>query len=471
MSQARIIKLLIFAMGGEGGLTLAHWLTSVAQAEGYRVQHTSLPGVAQRTGATSYYFEMISEQAIEAAETEPVFALEPAPGDVDIVFASELLEGVRAIDLGFVSPDTTTLITSSHREFLYSEKCVPGDGIISSDALLERIKAGAKNIFIGDFKAAATSKGAWLSPVLLGALAASKTLPFQAQTFRDILAQGASENIAGFEAGYQSFVEIETNIPDEIKSSMRNVSEFDDMLDTLPASIRHMSLMGAERLLDYQNAKYARTYLERISKLAALTSSHDTVLEEFARQLALWMSYEDVIRVAQLKTRPSRLKKLRRKAAGEGSIVRIVDFLKPGWQEFTSLLPTFIAKPLMASKTSSRAFEMLVPPLKINTTGVFGFTVLVFLRSLRPLRPMTYRNKHEHDLIERWTSCLSQALKSSPEVAVELVQCPKLLKGYGKVRDHGEQQLLQILSSIEGGNRDSSKIRALIDAGESGASK
>jgi len=57
MQPDRAIKIAVLAMGGEGGGVLVDWMVSAAQREGHAVQATSVPGVAQRTGATIYYLE------------------------------------------------------------------------------------------------------------------------------------------------------------------------------------------------------------------------------------------------------------------------------------------------------------------------------------------------------------------------------------------------------------------------------
>jgi len=101
----RPIKLTIAALGGQGGGVLADWLVEIAEAEGYIAQSTSVPGVAQRTGATIYYLEFFSRAVAERAGREPVMALMPVPGDVDCVLASELAEAGRAIQRGLVTPD------------------------------------------------------------------------------------------------------------------------------------------------------------------------------------------------------------------------------------------------------------------------------------------------------------------------------------------------------------------------------
>src|SRR3569832_586883 len=126
--ERRRITIAILALGGQGGGVLADWLTSLGEAQGYYVQATSVPGVAQRTGSTVYYLEFFPEEALSGRA--PVLALMPAPADVDIVVASELMEAGRAILRGFVSTDRTTLITSTHRIYAISEKLATLGGLV-----------------------------------------------------------------------------------------------------------------------------------------------------------------------------------------------------------------------------------------------------------------------------------------------------------------------------------------------------
>ena len=107
---------------------LADWIVDLAQHGGYLAQTTSVPGVAQRTGATIYYVELFPKAAAQAAGREPVLALMPVPGDVDVVLASELMEAARAVERGFVTPDRTLLIASTHRVFAMTEKIALADG-------------------------------------------------------------------------------------------------------------------------------------------------------------------------------------------------------------------------------------------------------------------------------------------------------------------------------------------------------
>ena len=111
----RTQNILIAALGGEGGGVLADWIVAAATIAGYPIQSTSIPGVAQRTGATTYYLELFPEKLADLRGVQPILALTPTPGDVDVVIASELVEAGRAIQNGFVTPTRTTLIASTSR--------------------------------------------------------------------------------------------------------------------------------------------------------------------------------------------------------------------------------------------------------------------------------------------------------------------------------------------------------------------
>ena len=174
-----IIKLAMLAVGGQGGGVLADWITDVAERNGYLAQSTSVAGVAQRTGATIYYVEMCRDTG-----RRPVFALSPAQGDVDILIAAELMEAGRAIMRGFVTPDRTTLIASSHRIAAVSEKIEPGDGRASSEKVRAAAEAASKRFIAFDMEKIAAEAGSMISASLLGALAGSGALPFLARELR-----------------------------------------------------------------------------------------------------------------------------------------------------------------------------------------------------------------------------------------------------------------------------------------------
>ena len=183
VSDARPFTLLIAALGGEGGGVLTDWIVSAAEASGLPVQSTSIPGVAQRTGATTYYVEIFPVPLAELGGRRPVLALAPGVGDVDLVVASELLEAGRAIANGFVTTDRTLLIASVSRVYLTVEKMQMADGRYDSERLLKAAEQNAQRAILFDMETAAKQAGAIVNAVMLGAIAGSGRLPVPVEAF------------------------------------------------------------------------------------------------------------------------------------------------------------------------------------------------------------------------------------------------------------------------------------------------
>src|SRR6476646_1170366 len=203
--EKRPITIAILAMGGEGGGVLAEWIVDLAEHSGYVAQMTSVPGVAQRTGATNYYVELFPISGAQSNMRAPVLGLTPVPGDVDIVIASELMEAGRAVQRGLVTPDRTTFIVSTNRVYSMAERIAMADGRVDSSALREGCRVAAKRLIHGDMAQLAEATGSVISAVLFGALAGSKALPMQRMAFEAAIRRGGvgvKQSIAAFGAGF-----------------------------------------------------------------------------------------------------------------------------------------------------------------------------------------------------------------------------------------------------------------------------
>jgi indolepyruvate ferredoxin oxidoreductase beta subunit len=173
----RPITVLIAALGGEGGGVMAEWLIDAARHCGFPAQSTSIPGVAQRTGATTYYLEIFPAPHEALGGREPVMSLTPSPGNVDIMVASELIEAGRAMQNGFVTPERTTLIASTHRIYATLEKMHMGDGRFDSERVIGAGRQLARQAVLFDMRALAQQHGTVINAVLFGAMAGSSVLP------------------------------------------------------------------------------------------------------------------------------------------------------------------------------------------------------------------------------------------------------------------------------------------------------
>jgi indolepyruvate ferredoxin oxidoreductase beta subunit len=457
MREARPIKLLLAALGGEGGHVLASWLNDAAIASGHYAQGTFIPGVAQRTGATTYYLEIVPGAAAHHSATQgrPVLALNAAPGEVDVLVASELLEATRAIQAGFVTPERTTLIASCARVFTVDEKSAMTDGRLDPAGLRELARSFAQRLLIADFTAVAAEAKSLPNAVLLGALAGAEVLPIATDDYRDaIRRQGKSVdvNLRGFEAGLAAVTAPSAEETPQAQPAGRELLDggsltglSTDLASTVfPAEAQAVLASAVARLRDYQDAAYARLYLERVGAFVNRCGSDGAFIRELARQLALRMSVEDVIRVAQLKLRAVRLERLNREArAGAGDIIEVTEYLKPGAEEVLGLLPPRLGRWLLA-----RAGRDLSWPLRVRSTRLSGFLRLWALASLRRWRPRTLKFAEEEAWVRRWLDLVARAYAVDPLAAREVVATAALVRGYAETYKRGLANWTRIATAV-----------------------
>ncbi len=451
---AQPIRLLIAALGGEGGGVLAGWISEAAAASGLVVGRTSIPGVAQRTGATTYYIEMVRS----SDGPRPILSLNPAPGQVDILMATELLEAARMVQAGFVTPDRTMLIGADRRVYATDEKIAAGDGRADPDKLREVIGRFSRRLVLDDFAATAERSRSPLNVVMLGVLAGLKLLPIEAETFRAaIRAEGRAvdANLRGFDAGLA--LAAGTPSPRAATSPQptppaRGEGRGEGQLQAptsgggkeFPPEAHAVLREGIARLTDYQDEAYAQRYLARVHRVAGLPGADAAFIRELARHLALRMSVEDVIRVAQLKLRGERVARVTGEArARAGDIVDITEYMKPGPEEVLGLLPPRLGRWALARVRHDRSW-----PLKVTTTRLSGFLRLKFLASLRGWRPRTLRFAEEEAWIERWLGLVERALAVDPAAAGEVVASAALVRGYADTYKRGLANWTRIMDEV-----------------------
>jgi len=161
------------------------------------------------------------------------------------------------------------------------------------------------------------------------------------------------------------------------------------------------------------------------------------------------MAYEDIIRVADLKTRSSRFERVRKEVgAKEGEPVVVIDFLKPGVEEFASVMPHFLGKRLMAWAEKRGKLDAYNFGMHIRTSGFFGYALVRSLAWLKPWRPMSYRYREEQQLIERWLALVAEAARRDANLAFEVAECARLIKGYGETHRRGKANFLAIVDAL-----------------------
>ncbi len=432
----RPITLLIAALGGEGGGVMADWLMEAASQAGLPAQATSIPGVAQRTGATTYYLEIFPQERKSLGGKEPVLSLTPSPGNVDVMVASELIEAGRAMVNGYVSPERTTLIASTHRIYATVEKMQMADGRFESDKVIGAANELAKRAILFDMRKLAEESGTVINAVLFGAMAGSGVLPLSRGACEQAIrrsGRGAEASLRGFAAGFD-IARGQRPAP-QPPAPPKRATDLDEIIR-----------LAEQRLNDYQGSGYAELYRRR---LAPFLTGERKLAAAAARHLATWMSYEDIIRVADLKTRRTRFDRVRKEVgAKDGEPVVVIDYLKPGIEEFASVLPHFLGKRLVAWAERRGKLDAYNVGMHIKTSGIFGYLVVRSLAWLRPLRPMSYRYREEQALIERWLALVAEAAKRDAAVALEIAECARLIKGYGETHRRGKGNFLAIVDAL-----------------------
>lgn len=433
----RSLTVLIAALGGEGGGVLADWLVDAATREGWPAQSTSIPGVAQRTGATTYYLEIQPRR--RGAGPEPVMSLTPSPGNVDLMVASELLEAGRALQDGYVTPGRTTLIASTHRIYATAEKMPATDDRFDGRRVLAAARELAARTLLFDMERIARDEGTVINAVLFGALAGSGVLPLSrtaCETAIRAAGRGAEASLRGFAAGFALATEerppAAATAPAPAPVDARVAADF-------PPPTHALLSLGAARLDDYQGPRYTALYLARLREVLAVDRGPAFALTaEVGRQLALWMAYEDIIRVAALKTRPERFARIRREVrAATHEPVVVIDYLKPGLEEFAALLPRALGQRLVAWAERRGRLDAYNIGLHLRTSGAGGFLLMRALAWLRPWRPHGWRHAEEQRLIGQWLAAIVAAAPADPARALAVARAAEVVRGYGETRRRG----------------------------------
>jgi indolepyruvate ferredoxin oxidoreductase beta subunit len=527
VSVAQPLKIAIMAMGGEGGGVLADWIVDLGESNGHLAQTTSVPGVAQRTGATIYYVELYPEHEAAADGALPVLALMPLPGDVDVVLASELMECGRAVQRGLATPDRTTLIASTHRVYSIAEKSALGDGRVDSAALIAHAEAAARRFIGFDMAEAAERSGSVISAVLFGALAGAGVLPFTREQFEATITRagvGVAPSLQAFAAAYEhaaggpaasaqpgldvdgadqrgdtvpqpaaAALDGTTDAPAagsgtrrsdrptgagaggireagagagsmrEAAPPQRSGTGAADALDprvralleridsAFPPSTRALLREGVRRLVDYQDLGYAGLYLDRIGALATRPRADERVLGEVARHLALWMSYEDTVRVAALKTRATRFERVRAEVrAGDAQVLAIDEYLHPRVQEIAETLPGTIGRWLEKPGWLRRRVEKATQRGRVVTTSsIGGFLMLYAVAGMKRWRRSTTRYAAENAAIEGWLARIAASAAHDPELAAEVARCQRLVKGYSDTHERGLRNYEAVMAAVD----------------------
>lgn len=211
-------------------------------------------------------------------------------------------------------------------------------------------------------------------------------------------------------------------------------------LKSLPEPVQDMADRGLRKVVNFQDSRYGDEYLDRLEKIAGGDQAEQGFgfTREAAKYIANAMAYDDVIRVADLKTRTARFERIREEMNAGERLLHLTEFMHPRAEEITGIMPAwlggFIEKRAGMMKLIDRLFNR---GRRVRTLGARGFLTLYLISGLRGRRRRSLRHRHELAHLESWLERCLAARAKDYELGMELLRCRRLVKGYSDTHARG----------------------------------
>lgn len=209
----------------------------------------------------------------------------------------------------------------------------------------------------------------------------------------------------------------------------------------LSPKVERLVREAVERLVEYQNRRYAQLYLERIGRFARRLDISEDLLIEIARLMAARMTYEDPIRLAQLA--------LKEAAIGPDGAPRNRVDRKCRFRidEVVSALPIVVAKPIL-KVLGALGWQHMPLKIRFNATDWLGIRRLRIEAWLRRWRMLSIRFAQERIWVERWLHMIDRCLAKRPEAVWAVLQSATMIGGYGDAYRYGLANWTLIIDTL-----------------------
>jgi indolepyruvate ferredoxin oxidoreductase beta subunit len=183
------------------------------------------------------------------------------------------------------------------------------------------------------------------------------------------------------------------------------------------------------------------------------------------------MTYEDTVRVAELKIRGARFDRVRREVGADpDQIVEIVEFMHPRVEEIADTLPAAVGRWVLRNRQVKALLARLTSRGRmVHTTSLRGFLLLYCVASLKPFRCGSLRYDREMHFLSQWLEIVRRAAGIDVSLAIGLARLRNIVKGYGDTWERGRLKYQAICSFASENLHNPSAamhLRALIAAAE-----
>jgi indolepyruvate ferredoxin oxidoreductase beta subunit len=232
-----------------------------------------------------------------------------------------------------------------------------------------------------------------------------------------------------------------------------------------------MVAAGLRRVVDFQDLAYGKEYLgllddilkfDNASKGYALTTAA-------AKYLAVAMAYDDVYRVADLKTRASRFTRVRAEiGVNDDQLVYTTEFMHPRMDEVAGSLPARLGRFIESRPGLMQALDRVVNRgRRVRTTSLRWFLALYVLGGMKRFRRGTLRHANEAAHRDAWLARAKAVVGRDYELAVEILNNRRLVKGYSDTHARGLSKFDRVMmaaAKLEGRQDAAEWVRRLREA-------
>jgi hypothetical protein len=200
--------------------------------------------------------------------------------------------------------------------------------------------------------------------------------------------------------------------------------------DGLPEGAAPIVSEGIHLLIDYQGPSYAGLYVQRLRRFVGRRGVDDVMFGEIARLMAMRMSYEDPIRIAQSKLAETEM------ASGVPNVRFADDVRKFRLDELIGALPAIVAEPVLDTVEWVGWLHMPVS-IRFGNASRWSIRRLRIEAGLRRWRLFSVRYAKERVWVERWLHMIDRSLTKQPAAASAIVQTATMVQGYGDAYRQG----------------------------------
>jgi indolepyruvate ferredoxin oxidoreductase beta subunit len=181
------------------------------------------------------------------------------------------------------------------------------------------------------------------------------------------------------------------------------------------------------------------------------------------------MAYDDVYRVADLKTRASRFARVRGEiGVPDHQLVHTTEFMHPRMDEAAGSLPAWLGRFIENRPALFRALDRIVNrSRRVKTTTLRWFLPLYFMAGMKRFRRGTLRHANEVAHRAAWLARVKTAAPRDYDFAVELVNNRRLVKGYSDTHARGLSKFDRVMTAsakLEGRPDAADWVRRLREA-------